>query len=401
MRGVHVSGLGVLTQSGSSLKRFWDGLVDPSPVFAPPSGCPGVDVPVAEIRGTEWIAGAGVARPALCDRSALLAVAAARAALADAALDADLPDPDRVAVVVGSGAPGIATLDEQYERLYRQRANRLSPLTVPKSMGSSAASWISMTFGFRGPAFVVASACAAATHAIGVAAQLVESGAVDVAVCGGSEACLVEGSLRAWESLGVLAKDTCRPFAAGRTGLVLAEGAGMLVLESAAHARARGFTPRAQVAGFGASADAGHLTRPSASGMAAAMTGALRSAAVAPDEIDYVNAHGTGTPTNDPAETTALKTVFGADSVPVMSSTKGTTGHALGASGGIEAVVAVLAIEHGVVPPTANFDGPDPDCDLDCVPNTAREHRTRLVMSNSFAFGGLNASIVFGRPQAA
>jgi nodulation protein E len=178
---------------------------------------------------------------------------------------------------------------------------------------------------------------------------------------------------------------------------VLAEGAGVLVLESAEHARARGFEPRAAVSGFGSSADARHLTRPAPEGMAVAVTNALRSAEMAPAEVGYINAHGTGTAANDPAETAALKSVFGAGSVPVMSSTKGTTGHALGASGGIEAVAALLTLENGVVPPTANYDEPDPECDLDCVPNIAREHRARVVMSNSFAFGGLNASVVFAR----
>ncbi|MFI6096337.1 beta-ketoacyl-[acyl-carrier-protein] synthase family protein [Lentzea sp. NPDC051213] len=396
MKKVCVSGLGILTGQGSNLKEFWEGLVDPSPAFAPPSAFPQVTVPVAEIRTTDWITESAVSNPALVDRSALLAVAAARGALEDAALDAGSFEPDRVAVIVGSGAPGLATLDEQYELLYRQRQTKLTPLTVPKMMASAAPSWISMTFGFRGPAFAVASACASATHAIGIAAQLIESGVVDVAVCGGTEACLVEGALRGWMSLGVLTSDTCRPFAAGRSGLVLAEGSGMLVLESAEHARARGFVPRARVSGFGWSADAGHLTRPAATGMAAAVTTALRSAGISPAEVDYINAHGTGTAANDPAETAALKTVFG-DSVPVFSSTKGTTGHALGASGGIEAVAALLTLEHGVVPPTANFDGPDTECDLDCVPNIARGHKSRVVMSNSFAFGGLNASVVFAR----
>ncbi|EDY48895.1 beta-ketoacyl-[acyl-carrier-protein] synthase family protein [Streptomyces clavuligerus] len=397
MKDVCVSGLGALTPLGASLEEFWSGLVEPSLKFAPPSGCPQVGVPVAEIRSSEFIAGSAVSHPALCDRSALLAVAATRSALEDAGLTTDSCDPGRVAVIVGSGAAGVATLDEEYERFYRQGQLQLSPLTVPKMMSSSAASWISMTFGFRGPAFVVASACASGTHSIGIAAQLIESGVVDVAVCGGTDSYLAEGALSAWQAIGVLSEDTCRPFAAGRTGLVLAEGAGVLVLESAEHARARGFVPRARVLGAGSSADAGHLTRPCAEGMASAMTGALRSASVSRAEIDYVNAHGTGTIANDRTETAALKTVFGVGSVPVMSSTKGTTGHALGAAGGIEALAALLALEHGVLPPTANFDAPDPACDLDCVPNTAREHRTRTVMSNSFAFGGLNASVVFGR----
>jgi nodulation protein E len=395
MRDVCVSGLGVLTPLGSRLPEFWNGLIDPCPPFAPPSACPQVGVPVGEIRSEEFRTDSLVPHPGLCDRSALVAVAAARNALDDAGLTAGSWAPERVAVIVGTGAAGVATIEEQYDQLYRKRRPRVSPLTVPKMMSSSAASWIAITFGFRGPAFAIASACASATHSIGIAAQLVASGAADVAVCGGTEACLAEGPLRAWEALGVLSKDTCRPFAAGRSGLVLSEGAGMLVLESAAHAHARGFVPRARLLGFGWSADAGHLTRPSAEGMASAMTTALRSAAVPAEKIDYINAHGTGTPTNDPTETEALKKVFGVGSVPVLSSTKGTTGHSLGASGGIEAVAALLALQHDVIPPTANFDAADPGCDLDCVPNVARERPVRTVMSNSFAFGGLNASVVF------
>ncbi|MER7129072.1 beta-ketoacyl-[acyl-carrier-protein] synthase family protein [Streptosporangium saharense] len=397
MRDVGVSGLGVLTPIGVTPDTFWKALADPFPHFAPPTSCPQVGVPVGEILATDLVAESVLPRPSLCDRSALLAVAAARDALDDASLTADDCEPDRVAVIVGSGAAGVATIEEQYDLLYRRRRPRVSPLTVPKMMNSAAASWIATAFGFQGPAFCVSSACASATHAIGIAAGLVASGVVDVAVCGGTESCLAEGPLRAWHALGVLTKDTCRPFSAGRTGLVLAEGAGMLVLESAGHARARGFVPRASVVGSGWSADAGHLTRPSADGMARAMTKALREAALRPDEIDYINAHGTGTPSNDPAEVAALRAVFGAGSVPVMSSTKGTTGHSLGASGGIEAVAALLAMEYGVAPPTANFDGPDPECDLYCVPNVAVEHPMRTVMSNSFAFGGLNASVVFQR----
>lgn len=390
-----MSGRGILTPLGSDLETFWSNLAEPAPQFAPPPDIPVIRVPVSRIASPDFIAHAGVSTPALCDRSALLAVSASRRAFTDAGLDPETCDPTRVAVIVGSGAAGAATIEEQYNLVYRQRRPRASPLTVPRMMSSSPASWIAMAFGLRGPAFGVTSACASATHAIGIAARLVESGAVDVAVCGGTEAMLVEGALRAWEALGVLSNDTCRPFAAGRTGLVLAEGAGMLVLESAAHLRARGMLPRAMVSGAGSSADAGHLTRPSADGMASAMTAALRDAGLAPGDIDYVNAHGTGTSANDPTETEALKSVFGYDSVPLMSSTKGTTGHALGASGGIEAIASLLAMEHGVVPPTANYDAPDPACDLDCVPNLARETRIKAVMSNSFAFGGLNASVVF------
>lgn len=395
MRDVAVTGRGILTPLGADLDTFWGNLVVPAPRFERPADLPVITVPVSRIESADFVAHAGVPSPALCDRSALLAVSATRSALGEAGLGPDRLDPGRVAVIVGSGAAGVATVEEQYDLVYRRRLPRASPLTVPRMMASSPASWVAMIFGLRGPAFGVTSACASATHAIGLAARMVESGIVDVAVCGGTEAMLVEGPLRAWESLGVLSPDTCRPFSAGRQGIVLAEGAGMLVLESEAHRAARGAPALAFVAGSGSSADAAHLTKPAADGMASAMTAALADAGLAPTEVDYVNAHGTGTAANDPTETQALRSVFGPGGVPLMSSTKGTTGHALGASGGIEAIATLLAIEHSTVPPTANYEQADPACDLDCVPNVARKHEIRTAMSNSFAFGGLNASLVF------
>src|SRR3954454_4326857 len=232
MTDVLVSGLGVLTPIGSSLDEFWSGLVEPTLKFAPPSTCPQVGVLVGKILSTDFITGSAVSHPAFCDRSALVAVAAAGNALRDAGLMPGSFDTHRVAVIIGSGAAGVATIDEQYDHLYRQGDQQVSPLTVPRMMSSSAASWIAMAYGFRGPAFVVASACASATQSIGIAAQLIESGVVDAAVCGGTESCLAEGALIAWDALGVMSKDNCRPFSAGRSGLILAEGAGMLVLES-------------------------------------------------------------------------------------------------------------------------------------------------------------------------
>ncbi|OWQ90661.1 nodulation protein E [Roseateles aquatilis] len=394
MVNVCVSGLGVVAPNGSSLDDFWASLVTATSAFSPARSVLPSRILAAEL-GIDALKDVPIARPLMCDRSALIAIAAASRALDDARLTPGSYDPTRVAVVIGNGAGGQTTTEQQYQLLYRQGHGRISPLAVPKIMGSSTASWVSIAFGLQGPAFVLSSACASGTHAIGVAAQLVQSGVVDVAVTGGVEACLTVGTLRAWEAMGILATDTCRPFARGRAGLVLAEGAGLIVLESEAHARARKAPMRARYAGYGSSADAGDLTKPSADGMARAMRAALAASQLLPREIDYVNAHGTGTKTNDRVETEALHAVFGRETVPLVSSTKSVTGHALGAAGGLEAVASVLTLQHHLVPPTANFDEADPECALDCVPNIARPHAVRAVMSNSFAFGGLNASVVF------
>ena len=259
-------------------------------------------------------------------------------------------------------------------------------------MANAAASHVSMEFGITGPAFAVSSACASANHAIGLAFDMVRRGQMRAAIAGGSEACITVGSLKGWEALRVLATDTCRPFCRDRRGMVLGEGAGIFVLETLETARARGAPILAELAGFGMSADAADLVLPSETGAARAIAGALKDAGLAPERIDYVNAHGTGTAANDVAETRALRRVFGDHAGRLaVSSTKAVHGHALGAAGAIELVAAVRAITDGVVPPTANFTAPDPDCDLDYVPNEARERTVGAALSNSFAFGGLNA----------
>jgi nodulation protein E len=251
-----------------------------------------------------------------------------------------------------------------------------------------------MFFGIRGPTFAISSACASATHAIGQAFQMIRSGAVTCAVTGGAEACITVGSLRIWEALRVLAPDTCRPFSLGRKGLVLGEGAAVLVLEAFDHAKTRGAEILAEIAGFGMSADAADLTTPDLGGMQRAMVGTLADAALAPDQIDYVNAHGTGTAMNDKIETASLKAVFGAGARNLaVSSTKSMVGHALGAAGALELVATIMAIRDQTIPPTMNYLGPDPECDLDYVPNQARRGRIQAALSNSFAFGGLNAVI--------
>jgi nodulation protein E len=265
-------------------------------------------------------------------------------------------------------------------------------------MPSAPASQVSIEFGITGPTFGVTSACATSNHAFAQALALVRSGMADAALAGGTEACIALGTLRAWEAMRILADDTCRPFCKQRRGLVLGEGAGVLVLEELEHARARGATILAELAGAGMSADAGDIVLPSPTGAASAISAALKDAQLNPDDIDYINAHGTATPANDPTETKAIHMALG-DAVRkvAVSSTKAVHGHALGASGALEIVAALGALREGVIPPTANFVDPDPDCDLDYVPNTAREAPVRAALSNAFAFGGLNAVVALKR----
>ncbi len=304
----------------------------------------------------------------------------------------------RTAVVIGTGAGGETTRDEQYERLYGERQGRFHPLAIVRTMMNAPASQVSIVHGITGPAFVVASACASSNHAFAQAVMMIRSGMVDAAVVGGTEACITLSTLRAWEAMRVLAPDTCRPFSAGRRGLVLGEGAGMYVLETLESAQARGAEILCELVGTGMSSDAGDIAAPSDIGAAAAMNMALRDAGMSPDEVDYVNAHGTGTVANDSTETRAIHRVFGAHARElVVTSTKPMHGHALGAGGALELIAAIGAVREGIVPPTLNYLGPDPACDLDYVPNEAREMTVRAAISNSFAFGGLNAVVAIRR----
>lgn len=332
----------------------------------------------------------------LLDRFTQFALLAAREAVAESALDFRAEGLGaRTAVIVGSAVGGELTRDEQSRRLYAEGSTRLHPLTIPRAMINAPASHISMAHGLTGPAFAVASACASANHAIAQAVQAIRCGLVDVAIAGGTEACFSLGNLRAWEAMRVLADDTCRPFSRNRRGLVLAEGAAMFVLESLEHARRRGATVLAELAGIGMSSDAGDIVAPSDVGAARSMRQALADAGMDAGEIDYVNAHGTGTPANDATETRAIRAVFGAHAERLaVSSTKSMHGHALGASGALELVAVIGSLREGIVAPTANYSEPDPACDLDVVPNTPREMTVRAALSNSFAFGGLNSTLV-------
>lgn len=332
------------------------------------------------------------------DRVSQFAMVAAREAVTQSGLAPGALKGPRTAVVLGVGAGGQTTQDEQSQRLYAQQQPGVHPLTIVRLMANAPASQLSIEYGIEGPTFVVSSACASANHAMAIAMTLIRYGMVDVALAGGTDACLTYSTLKAWEAMRVLAPTVCRPFCAERQGLVLGEGAGVVVLESFEHARRRGALPLAELAGASMGADAADLVFPSVDGAARAIAGALDDAGLPPQAIGYINAHGTATQANDVTETRAIRAVFGAFASDVaISSTKAVHGHALGAAGAIEMVAALGALATGVIPPTANFGTPDPECDLDYVPNTAIERPVDAVLSNSFAFGGLNAVLALRR----
>ena len=325
-------------------------------------------------------------------RFALIAAEEASAQAGDLAVE-----PDRIGVIIGTGLGGCETLDNSYRRLYAE-GGRIPPNAIPTTMYNAAAAAVSTKLGAKGLAYSIVSACASSAHAIGLAMQAIRAGQADVMIAGGADAPLVPGIIRGWESLRVLAIDNddpagaCRPFSADRKGLVLAEGAAVFVVESEENARRRGAELIAEVAGFGATSDAGHITDPSADGAARATALALKDARLNVSDVGYINAHGTATRANDATETAAIKSVFGG-SAPPVSSTKSLHGHAMGASGAIEIAASVLALRDGFLPPTINLTRPDPACDLDYVPNHPREARVRAFLSNSFGFGGMNAVV--------
>ncbi len=331
------------------------------------------------------------------DRFSLLAVIAAREAMAQAGLRADHANEWRMGATVGVGVCGWEAIEENYRALLLEGRNRAGIFTVPKVMPGAAAGQVSMNLGLRGPVFGVTSACASANHALASAVDQIRLGRADVMLAGGTDAPLVWGVLKAWEALRVLAPETCRPFSADRQGLVLGEGAGMAVLESYEHARARGAEILGEIAGVGLSADASDIVAPTVEGPEAAIRACLADARLNPQDVDYLNAHGTGTKANDQIETAAVKRVFGEQARRLsVSSTKSMHAHCLGASGALEMIACVMAIREGLVPPTANWREPDPDCDLDVTPNVARERPVRAALSNAFAFGGTNAVLAFG-----
>jgi nodulation protein E len=401
-RRVAITGIGAVTALGHGAAALWAGVTRGACGIRPIANIPTdrlAATHAAEVIGFDPTAHFAARQLPMLDRTSQLALVAAREAMADAQSGDGLAatDPTRAGVVLAA-AIGQETFDTSYHALYGENAKRLHPMTVARIMPNAPASQVSMEFGLCGPTFATASACASASHAIGLAFHMIRAGMMDVAVTGGSDASIVVGFMKAWDAMRVLSPDACRPFSRDRTGLVIGEGAAILVLEEWEHARARGARIYAEMAGFGMSADAGDLIAPDARGAAQAMRAALADAAMAPDDVDYVNAHGTGTRLNDKTEVAALAEVFGAHlaAMPV-SSTKSMIGHCLNAGGAIELAVCALALQHGIVPPTMGFREADPECAVDCVANVARPAPIRVAMSNSFAFGGLNAVLLLRR----
>lgn len=324
----------------------------------------------------------------------VLAVLAAGQAVKAAGLDVTAEDPARMGAVVGVAVWGADAVDQSYSDIFLEGKKRAHILTVPRAMPGAPAGQLSMQYGLRGPVFGVTSACSSSNHAFAAAVDQLRLGRADVMLAGGTDTPLVYGIVKVWESLRVLGREACRPFSADRDGLVLADGAGIAVLETLEHARARGAPILAEVIGSGLSADAGDIVSPTLEGPMAAMQACLDDAGISADQVDYVNAHGTGTKANDRTETRAIRAVFGAHADRLsVSSTKSMHGHALGASGAIELIACVNAIRHAIVPPTIGYNAADPECDLDVTPNKARERKVDVAMSNAFAFGGMNAVI--------
>ncbi len=344
----------------------------------------------AQIR--DWQAGLhfSTGEIALLDPFAQYAVVAARQAVTQSGLQFEGLLAEEAGVVLGTAGGGLQTSDESYRAVYQAGKNRVHPLVVPRLMHNAASAQVAIAFHLRGPNYTVASACASSNHAIGQAFHLVRSGAAPVMLAGGTDAMLCFGGVKAWEGLRVLSETGCRPFSKGRDGMVIGEGAAVFVLEALDHARARGAVVLAEVAGFAMNSDASDIVRPSVAGAARAMAGALRDARMSAAEVGYINAHGTGTTLNDRAEAAAILQVFGSD-VPPVSSTKSMHGHLIGGAGAVELLAGLLALQQGIIAPTIGFVGADPDCALDVVPNVARAAKVKAVLSNAFAFGGLNA----------
>ena len=407
MRRVVITGMGVIASTGKNVTSFVDNLAqghsgirriaqwDPSALTIQ------IAAEVPDYVPTDYFPPKQLD---LMDRFTQFALIAAREAVESSQIKITEQEAPRFGVVTGTGMGGAQTFDREYFNLYAKDATRVHPFTIPKMMHNAATAQLCMEFGALGPSLAVATACSSSGHAIGEAFHFVKFGMADVMLAGGADAPITYGMLRCWESVRVLASGNgnpsraCRPFSLDREGMVIGEGAGILVLEELEHARKRGAKIYAELAGAGFSSDANHITQPSVAGPARAVRMALDEAGVNPGEVEYINAHGTGTRLNDVTETQVIKEVFKDHARRLaISSTKSMHGHTMGATGAIELVATVMAIERGVIPPTANYTQPDPECDLDYVPNQAREKPVRVAMSNSFAFGGLNAVLLVRR----
>ena len=409
LQRVVVTGLGAVTPIGNTVSDYWNGLA---------SGCNGVagitlfDASAhacrfaAEVKDFDPTGFLEAKEAKRWDRFCKFGVVAAKQAVADAGLEITEANADRIGVSIGSGVGGLLTMETQAHVLDGKGPGRVSPFTVPMMIPNMATGLAAIALGAKGPSSAVATACAAGSNSVGDAFRLLQLGKADAMICGGAESAITPLGVAGFASAKALSfrnddpATASRPFDKERDGFVIGEGAGVLVLETLAHAEARGATVLAEVVGYGTTCDAHHITAPTPGGVggAAAIRLALEDGEISAESVDYINAHGTSTPANDSNETAAIKSALGSRALAIpVSSTKSMTGHLLGGSGGIEAVASVLAIRNGVVPPTINYANPDPDCDLDVVPNTAREHTLGTVLSNSFGFGGHNVCLAFRR----
>ncbi|SEF56867.1 beta-ketoacyl-ACP synthase II [Paenibacillus sp. UNC499MF] len=411
MNRVVITGLGVMSSLGQEVDTFWGNLL------AGKSGISAIEsfdvseyptriaASVKDFNPEDYIDKREARR---MDRFVQFAVAASINALKSSGLNIqEDTDPERVGVYVGSGIGGLSTWEEQHKILLEKGPKRVSPFFIPMMIANMASGQISMITGAKGPNSTAVTACATGTHSIGDSFKLIQRGDADVMICGGAEATIsptgVAGfcALRAMSTRNDEPEKASRPFDTGRDGFVMGEGAGILVLESLEHAQKRGAHIYAEVIGYGMSGDAHHMTEPDPDGAARCMVKAIKDAGIAPEDIDYINAHGTSTPVGDKSETTAIKKALGEHAYKVaVSSTKSMTGHLLGAAGGVEAVICGLTLENGIIPPTVNLDDQDPECDLDYVPNVPRKSDVQVAMSNSFGFGGHNATIILKKYQA-
>ena len=410
VEGLHrvvVTGLGAITPIGNTVDDYWDGLTDGR------NGVSAITLFDASAHACRFAAEVknfdptGLLEPKESkrwDRFSKFGVIAAKEALANSGLIIDEANASRIGVIIGSGVGGLMTMETQSHVLADKSPSRVSPFTVPMMIPNMATGLAAIALGTKGPSSAVATACAAGSNAIGDAFRILQLGKADAMVCGGAEASITPLGVAGFSSAKALSfrnddpVTASRPFDAERDGFVIGEGSGVMVLETMEHAKQRGANILAEIIGYGTTCDAHHITSPSPGGTggAEAIRLALEDGQLKPDNIDYINAHGTSTPANDKNETSAIKAVFGnrANQIPI-SSTKSMTGHLLGGSGGIEAVACVLSLKHGVIPPTINYSNPDPDCDLDYVPNTARDKISKVVISNSFGFGGHNVCLAF------
>ncbi|MBL9193958.1 MAG: beta-ketoacyl-ACP synthase II [Opitutaceae bacterium] len=404
---VVVTGLGVVHGLGQTVDAFWAAVVagrngiDRVALFDPTGYSSQIG---AEVRGWDPDAHMDPKEVRRNDRYTHFGFVAAKEAFRDAGLDLSREDPDRVGVIIGSGIGGMATFETQHKRLMEGGPRKVSPFTIPALIGNMCSGLVAIETGARGPNFGLVSACATATHALGEAMHMIRRGDADAMIAGGAEAAITPFAYASFCSMKAMSTrnddpaTACRPFSLGRDGFIMGEGAGVLVIESLAHARARGARIYCELAGYAATADAHHITQPDpeGKGLSMAMRRALASGGVRPEQVDYINAHGTSTPYNDKFETLAIKRVFGDHARRLaVSSTKSMTGHLLGAAGGIESVISVKTLQSGTIAPTINLHEPDPECDLDYVPNVARSAPVSTVLSNNLGFGGQNAAIVF------